>query len=85
MKDELIKSIAEVLCEWNPLGEEAESISDLEGYKYEAMDIFSAVTITKEPVEKAISDVLTQAFGINLDEVMLQNYSLQIEQIINAQ
>jgi hypothetical protein len=85
MKDELIKSIADVLCEWNPLGEKAESISDLEGYKYEAMDILSAVKITKEPVEKVMSDVLTQAFGITLNDNKLKHNSLQIEQLINVQ
>lgn len=85
MKDEQIKSIAEVLYQWNPLGEKAESISDLEGYKYEAMDIFSVVRILKEPVEKVVSDVLTQAFGVTLDEAELKSYSLQIKQIINVQ
>ena len=47
MKDELISSISNILTEWNPLGEKSSTITDLEGYKYEAMDILSSIEITK--------------------------------------
>ena len=85
MKDELILSITEVLSRWNPLGEEAESTPDLEGYKYEAMDILSTIQITKVSTEKAVSQVLTQAFGVSLNEAQLKHYSAEIEQLINVQ
>ena len=85
MSEELIKSISQVLSEWNPLGKKAESISDLEGYICEATDILSVIRILKEPVEKAVSDVITQAFGIELSEAELKHYSFKIEQLISVQ
>lgn len=85
MNEELISAVAELLCEWNPLGEKANSTPDLEGYRYEAMDILSSVIITKDPIEKAVSDVLTQAFKISLDASKLSYYSKKIDQLSNEQ
>ena len=67
MKDELISSVASILNEWNPLGDKASAMNDLEGYKYEAIDILSTIKIKRVSAEVAISQVLTQAFGISLD------------------
>jgi len=36
----MIGAIASILDEWNPVGERAASMSDLEGYRVEAEDIF---------------------------------------------
>ncbi|GAB1259277.1 hypothetical protein NBRC116494_37800 [Aurantivibrio plasticivorans] len=83
MSEELINNIANVLSEWNPLGEKAESTPELEGYLYEAMDICSVVGILKEPVEQAVSGVLTQAFRIELNAQELKLYAAKIEQLIN--
>lgn len=85
MKEELINSVSTILSEWNPLGDRAEFTPDLEGYKYEAIDILSAIKITKVPTEKAVSDVLTQAFSITLDKAQLKHYSSKIEQLTNVQ
>ena len=85
MKEELITSVSEILRDWNPVGEKAKSISDLEGYKYEAMDIISAIAISNVPVEKAVSEVLTQAFGITVSDAQLKQYSAQIEQLLRVQ
>jgi len=85
MKEELISSVAAILNEWNPLEERAASTPDLEGYKYEAMDILSAITITKVSTEKAVSDVITQAFRITLDKSKLNHYSTKIDQLLNVQ
>tara|TARA_B100001063_G_C16675518_1_gene508832 strand:+ start:812 stop:994 length:183 start_codon:yes stop_codon:yes gene_type:complete len=60
-------------------------MSDLEGYKYEAMDILSAIKITKVSAEFAISQVLTQAFDISLDPAQLSVNSARIEQLLNVQ
>ena len=85
MKDELISSISNILTEWNPLGEKSSTITDLEGYKYEAMDILSSIEITKITVEKAVSQVLSEAFDITIDEAELKHYSRKIEQLLNVQ
>ena len=39
MDETQIIKVAEVLSEWNPLGNEARNIPDLDGYRTEAIDI----------------------------------------------
>lgn len=85
MTDELIFSLASILNEWNPLGDKAATIDDLEGYKYEAMDILSTIEITKTSVENAVSQVLTQAFSITLSDSELKYYSTKITQLLRVQ
>lgn len=84
MKEELVLEISNILSEWNPLGESANSVEGLEGYKYEAMDILSTIQITKIPPEEAIAQVLTQAFKMTLNESELKIYSVKIEQLLNV-
>jgi hypothetical protein len=38
-----ISKVAAVLAEWNPLGSRADSVSDLNGYRIEAIDIIMAL------------------------------------------
>jgi len=84
MDEELIKSVSDVLLEWNPLGEYADLVKDLEGYKYEASDIIWELKIRKISTKRVVSDVLTQAFNITLDEAQLMKYSAEIEQRIKS-
>lgn len=60
-------------------------MSDLEGYKYEAIDILTTVEISKVSVKKAVAQVLEQAFSVSLQESELNLYSQQIEQLLNVQ
>jgi hypothetical protein len=85
MNDDLVSSIASILNEWNPLDSQAATMSDLEGYKYEAMDILSTIKIKKMNTEEAVSQVLTQAFKISLDSAKLKLYSSKIDQLFNVQ
>lgn len=85
MKDELISSVASIHNEWNPLGDKASAMNDLEGYKYEAIDILSTIKIKRVSAEVAISQVLTQAFGISLDPAQLSVISARVEQLLNVQ
>jgi hypothetical protein len=39
MGDYEISEVAKVLSEWNPLGDDAERVNDLDGYKTESIDI----------------------------------------------
>lgn len=66
MKEETIIQVANILNTWNPLSEKSKSINDLEQYYYEAIDIISTVNLMsgENEIEKAISQVLEQAFGI---------------------
>ena len=84
MNEELIKSVANILEEWNPLGEKASSISDLNGYHTEAIDILASSKILKSSIKESVATVLSQAFDLNLDEAQLNHYSQKIEQLANA-
>jgi hypothetical protein len=58
-----ISKVAAVLAEWNPLGSRAASISDLDGYRFEAIDIVMARRICGASValDETVSDILNQA------------------------
>ena len=70
MHEEKIDQVAKVLEVWNPLGEAANTVDDLDGYRYEAIDIISTVELLSgaNKVKKAIEQVLTQAFDFELDQ-----------------
>ncbi len=80
MKEEEISNVAKILDEWNPLGEAADSVNWLEGYRIEAIDIISSLRIIpgNNNVGKAIEKVLTQAFSIDLDKQLLQKASKNV-------
>lgn len=63
-----ISKVAAVLAERNPLGSKADSISDLDGYRIEAIDIIMALGVFRRFVapEETVSDVLNQAFALSL-------------------
>jgi len=63
-----IRQVAAVLSEWNPLGARAGKVDDLDGYRTEAIDIISWITISgksKAP-EKVVMEILNQAFDLDL-------------------
>ena len=66
------------------MGERASTIDGLEGYKYEAIDILSTCRIGKKSVKESVSNVLTQAFGITLDQGQLTEFSGKIEKALSA-
>lgn len=82
MNESVINSVSEILQQWNPLAERALSMDDLEGYRYEAMDIISTASIAKKPVRDAVALVLSQAFKIEPDSEALTHYSALIERAI---
>jgi len=43
MHEEQITEVAKVLEEWNPLGDAANTVDGLDGYRYEAIDIISTI------------------------------------------
>ena len=63
-----ISKVAAVLAEWNPLGSRADRVSDLDGYRIEAIDIITALGVLRRFVapEETVSDVLNQAFALSL-------------------
>lgn len=85
MSNEQIIKVAKIIEEWNPLGEKANTIEGLEGYRYEAMDIISSYKILskKQNIKESIEKVLTQAFKIELNEAKLSQAAKQIEAILS--
>jgi hypothetical protein len=66
-----ISKVAAVLAEWNPLGSKADSVSDLDGYRIEAIDIIMALGVFRRFVapEEIINDILNQAFDLSLKPI----------------
>ena len=71
MEEEQISKVAAVLAEWNPLRSRADSVSDLDGYRIEAIDIIMALGVFRRFVapEKTVSDILNQAFDLSLKPI----------------
>jgi hypothetical protein len=69
MSNPQIEAVARVLTEWNPLGDAAKKVTDLDGYRVEAADIVFGLKVRGDSVkpEKHVMDVLNQAFGLRLD------------------
>lgn len=84
MKDETIEKVAKILEEWNPLGENANSVKDLDGYRVEAIDILSTLDMFYDNnVEKAVSGILEEAFDISLAIDKVKLASEKIREVLN--
>ena len=71
MEDYEISAVAKVLSEWNPLGDNAERVNDLDGYKTETIDILFELEmsgLSNTRVKKVVMQVLNEAFDIELAE-----------------
>ena len=70
MGDYEVSEVARILSEWNPLGDDAERVEDLDGYKTESIDILFVLKMSgvSANVEKVLMQVLNEAFNIELTE-----------------
>ncbi len=84
MNEEHINKVKQVLTEWNPLGERAKLIPDLENYEIEATDIlfFIDENSSIERINKLLTQVLNEAFNLNLDLKESRKYAERIKSII---
>ncbi len=53
MKEETIQEVSKILDEWNPLGEHASTIEDLNGYRTEAIDL----TVDEKHLNDAVAKI----------------------------
>jgi hypothetical protein len=83
--DEKTIEIGRILTAWNPLGERAAAIKDLDNYQTEAMDILSLIELYGYSPKKAASEVLQEAFLIDLKKTELDHYSGKIQTILAKQ
>ena len=70
MEEYEIKEVSKILTEWNPLGDDAEKIKDLSGYRTEAIDIIFHLSINenRKNAENIVMKVLSQAFDLFFTE-----------------
>jgi hypothetical protein len=68
MEESEISEVAKILNEWNPLGDEAANVPDLDGYRSESIDILFHLEPEngKAGAENVIMQVLNEAFNIDL-------------------
>ena len=69
MEERHITAISEILDKWNPLGDRAKIVLDLNRYHTEAIDIIFALKmqgVLKNP-ERIVMTVLNQAFNLDLE------------------
>ena len=84
MKEQDIEQVRIILEQWNPLGDRASSIEDLDGYKTEAIDILSSYKIIPGlKLNKAVKSVIEGAFDITVDTNELNVAVEKISKIID--
>jgi hypothetical protein len=66
--EEHILKVTNLLTAWNPLGDRAEGIKDLDNYRTEAIDILFNLELEDPEATPAriVRDVLNQAFDLSL-------------------
>jgi hypothetical protein len=64
--EEHILKVTNLLTAWNPLGDKAGSVKDLDNYRAEAIDILSNLDLEgpKATPARIVRDVLNQAFDL---------------------
>jgi len=66
--EEKIRKTMDMLTIWNPLGDKAKTIGDLDNYRTEAIDILFNLQLTDPNANPAriVQNVLNQAFDLSL-------------------
>jgi len=84
MNEQHIQKVAAILQSWNPLGERAATVRDLDGYRTEAIDIIFALVVIKDRTSpaKVLMQVLNQAFDLTLDIDECKNPAQQIVAVL---
>ncbi len=85
MEDYEIVEVARILTEWNPLGDRAASMQDLDGYKTESIDILFHMSASngQAGVENVVMQVLNEAFDIELTKNECSDAASKISQILS--
>ena len=92
MNEEHIRRVKEILTQWNPLGERASEISDLNDYETEAVDVLFHINIEihfkktdnpKKRIQIIVKEVLNEAFNLWLTDKDCEKASESIYQILN--
>ena len=81
-EDEQVIEIGKILAAWNPVGDIQAAAIGLSDYETEAKDILSVMELYGYSAKKAISEVLQEAFLIDLEKLELNHYGNKIESVL---
>ncbi len=84
MNEEHIKKVKQILTTWNPLGNRANEISDLNNYQTEAIDILFHVSKNHSvgQIATLTKTVLNQAFNLEISKEEAKPYAKMIHKAI---
>ena len=80
--DEKIVEISKILATWGPVDKERAAAVGISDYEVEAQDILWAMELHGYSVHQAVSEVLQEAFLIELDKGELRRYGSEIEAVL---
>jgi len=85
IEDELIQKVMKILTDWNPLGSKACTISDLDNYRTEAIDILCHFDLNKTNTAIIVREVINQAFDLSLSAADCASVGHKIQELIRNQ
>ncbi len=85
IEDELIQNVMKILTDWNPLGSRASTISDLDNYRTEAIDILYHFDLNKTNTAIIVREVINQAFDLSLSARDCASVGRKIHELIKNQ
>ncbi len=84
MNEDQIKKVKQILTEWNPLGDFAAKVPDLDNYDTETNDLAFYIdkksSVTK--INKLMIEILEQAFDYTVDLEESLTYAEKIKNIL---
>ncbi len=85
IEDELIQNVMKILTGWNPLGPRAGTISNLDNYTTEAIDILFNLNLSKNNPAVIVQQVINQAFDLSLSARDCASVGRKIHELIKNQ
>lgn len=82
--EEKIRKTMDLLTTWNPLGDKAKTIRDLDNYRTEAIDILFNLQVADPSANPAriVQKVLNQAFDLSLSLEECTDVGREIQEFI---
>lgn len=81
-KDETVSEISRILAAWSPVSNDKAAAIGLQDYEVEAQDILWTMKLHGYSVKRAVSEVLQEAFLIELHRAELDHYVGEIEAVL---
>jgi len=81
-EDEEVTEISKILAAWKPVGDIQAAAIGLSDYEEEAKDILSVMELYGYSAKKATSEVLQEAFLIDLEKTEVNHYGNEIEAVL---